>query len=240
MPRRLPRQKCPRTPVLRWSHLCSVLLLTGCTTVVTGHSEPADHNGPLAVPKTALSAALLDGDELDELLDASGIEKQASREDLTPDSSGFSDRSCLAPWQPIQESVYASSGWSSLRAMALHDGRDSQDSQHLVVEAVVAFPARSDARKFFDNVKPKWEACADQHVSSRSDGEVSDWDFGAVNSTDNTLSVTRNQRNTHGWGCQRALRATNNVVVDVLACAFDVDKEGVKVVDAIDAKLPSI
>lgn len=218
------------------------LLLTGCTVLVDGRSAPADHDGPVPVPNSALRRALLDGDELDTALDASGIEKKAIREDLSADSTSFSDPSCLAAWQPIQESVYDDSDWSAVRAAVLHDHADVDAADNLIVEAVVGFPARSDAAGFFDQVKPEWESCGDrQFITHRSDGLETEWDFDTVQSTGSTLSVIRTQLHTNGWSCQRALRATNNVIIDVVACAYDVvDDDGVAVVDAIDAKLPSV
>jgi S-adenosylmethionine/arginine decarboxylase-like enzyme len=48
------------------------------------------------------------------------------------------------------------------------------------------------------------------------------------------------QLHTPGWGCQHTLRASNNVVIDVLTCGYDTADEATHVVDDIDAKLPSV
>jgi len=39
-------------------------------------------------------------------------------------------------------------------------------------------------------------------------------------------------------GCQRALTARNNVIVDVGSCSFNLDKKGVDLLKAIAAKIP--
>lgn len=42
------------------------------------------------------------------------------------------------------------------------------------------------------------------------------------------LTITRSQEDNPGWSCQRAMTVTNNVVVDLAACAMDVNDRGVE------------
>jgi hypothetical protein len=54
------------------------------------------------------------------------------------------------------------------------------------------------------------------------------------------LSATKTEAGDHdGWACQRALTEANNVVIDVVACAYTQSDFAVKVAQLIAAKVPT-
>jgi hypothetical protein len=214
-------------------------LLAGCSTVTAGLALPADHDGPAPVKKTALRSTLLNAREINTVMGASSMKKHDSINELLPDDRSF-DRSCLAPWQPIQRSVYADSGWTAVRAQLLSD-EDDGHRDHVAIEAVVGFPSRTEAAHFFEAVTPDWTSCGGGQFSTHTgDGDESEWEFSTPEATESTLSVMQPQLHTPGWACQHTLRASNNVVIDVLTCGYDTADDATHVVDEIDAKLPSV
>jgi hypothetical protein len=114
-------------------------------------------------------------------------------------------------------------------------------SDHFVIQAVVDFPSRKDARQFFDETAQNWTPCGDRSFTTSRGGDTDAvWTFEAVSNADSTLWMTQRQKNSPGWTCQRALRVTNNVAIDVLACKLFASDEAVTIVDGIDARLPSV
>ncbi|MEZ0362735.1 sensor domain-containing protein [Mycobacterium sp. pUA109] len=216
------------------------LLLAGCSTLVPGQAKPADHDGPVPVPKSALRSVLLDGHDLNTVMGASDLEIQKTRTELFDDDDDW-DRSCLAIWYPIQRSVYSDSGFSALRAQTVRGGDVNGPDDHLVVEAAVVYLSRKAVADFFHRLTDDWTSCGDRHFTNHDpDGDPAEWEFGAVDTTDSTLVVNQTQLHTNGWSCQHAMRATNNVIIDVLACKMNGDDEAKTIVNDIDAKLPSV
>lgn len=215
------------------------LALSGCSTVVRGQPVPADHNGPVAVPDSALRGALLDVDQINSVMHASAMKRQSSGDQLLPDSPNF-DQSCLAAWQPIQRSVYTDTDVSAVRGELFREDDDQGVDHHYAIQAVVGFSSRDDVAEFFDRMTDEWRSCEDRtFTAATSNGDV-DWRFGPVVETESTLTMVQTQEGSRDWSCQRALRASNNVVIDVITCMTDGTDEATTIVEDIDAKLPSI
>ena len=113
---------------------------------------------------------------------------------------------------------------------------------HFVIQSVVAFPSRRDADDFFGRTARRWAPCADRtFVSRRGGGDAAgSWRFGPVSAVDSMLWMTQHQERSRGWSCQRALRVSNNVAIDVLACKHYSSDEAATIVHGIDARLPSL
>jgi hypothetical protein len=215
-------------------------MLTGCSVLTGGRAVPADTDGPRPVPASALHKVLLDSTTINDIMGASAMTVKDSTVQMFDDSPQFADHGCMAAWTPAEESVYADSDWKAMVAQTLLEVLGASD--HFVIQAVVDFPSRKDARQFFDETAQDWTPCGDRSfVTSRGGGGTEAvWTFDAVSNTDSTLWMTQRQKNSPGWACQRALRVTNNVAIDVLACKFFASDEAVTIVDGIDARLPSV
>ena len=215
------------------------LALAGCSTVVSGRPQPADTNGPAPVRDSALRQVLLTPAEVNKVMNAQGIKEIATEDELLSDSDF--PRSCLAAWQPIQRSVYAGHDWSAVNSDALRDGEDINSADYFVIQAAVTFKSRTAATEFFDQMARDWKSCGNrQFTSTSSGGSTAEWMFGPVENANSTLAVTQKQLDVGSWGCQHALRASNNVIIDVVACSYNVVDEAKAIIDKIDAKLPSI
>nr|WP_165964958.1 sensor domain-containing protein [Mycobacterium eburneum] len=224
-----------------WAAVCGVcLVLTGCSTMVDGRAVPADTDGPKPVPKSAFTHALLDTGEISDIMGASAMTVKTTLDELHEEKD-FPDTTCTAAWMPVENSAYADSGWTSLRGQVLADDTDAP-TDHYVIQALVGFKSHTEAQDFFEKTAKDWTSCGDQTFTNHhhSDNTDTRWDFGETTNEDSTLTVTQSQQNTPGWGCQRAMRVSNNVAIDVIACKMHADDEGTAIIDQIDARLPSV
>jgi hypothetical protein len=216
------------------------LLLVGCSVLTEGRAVPADADGPRPVPKSALHGALLSSATINNIMGASGMTVKDTTTWMFDDSPQFTDSDCMVAWTPAEKTVYAESGWTAMVAETLLEAVGASD--HFVIQAVVGFPSREDAHDFFDETAQNWAPCGDRAFTSRrSDGDTDSlWTFDAVSGVDSTLWMTQRQKDSPGWGCQRAFRVANNVAIDVLACKLFAGDEAVTIAQGIDARLPSV
>jgi len=84
----------------------------------------------------------------------------------------------------------------------------------------------------------RWRACAGKTVTDGLNGTTETWDFGDLVGDAPKLAIRYNRHNARGWTCQRVLDVVMNVVIDVKACAYKIDNEGVQVADKIASKAP--
>ena len=227
-----------RTAVVGSVLLLVCAALTGCSVPTPGRAVPADTGGPRPVPPSALRGALLDSRTISDIMGASGMTTTDSRAVMLDSSSEFTDHRCLVAWSPAERTVYADTGWTDIVLQAVRQRPGSVHNQY-VLQALVRFPSRQHARDFFDHQAVGWPPCGERKFATRYGDQADSWTFDAVADADSTLWMTQRQDNTQGWSCQRALRVSNNVAVDVLACKLFANDEGVTVVDAIDRRLPS-
>lgn len=216
---------------------CSVL--AGCSVLTDGQPVPADTDGPRPVRTSALSGTLLASATINDIMGASGMTVTDTRSRLFDGSAQFGDHACLVAWTPAEQTVYAHTGWTAVVAQTLLEAPGK--SRHFVVQAVVSFPSRDDASVFFQRAARKWIPCGDQTFVTNRGGRDPhpSWTFDTVFNADSTLWMTQRQDGSSGWSCQRALRISNNVAIDVLACKLYVTDEAITIAHGIDTRLPS-
>lgn len=226
----------------RTAGLASVLTLAcvvvaGCARVTAGLAVPADPDGPRPVAASLLPDLLLDAATVSEIMGTVGMRVKDSRSRMFDAGSQFPDHACMAAWMPVEQSVYADADWTATIAQSLSESA----VDHFVVQAATVFASRGDARNFFDATARRWTPCGERTFTTSRDGYTdTPWSFDAVIDIDSTLWMTQHQDDSAGWSCQRALRVSNNVAIDVLACKLYVVDEAVTIANGIDARLPSV
>ncbi|ORW66939.1 hypothetical protein AWC24_12980 [Mycolicibacter senuensis] len=214
---------------------CAVV--AGCTQVTGGQAVPADHDGPRPVPASMLPEVLLDATTVSDIMGSHGMRVEDSRSRMFDVGHQFPDQACMAAWMPVEQSVYADADWTATVVQSLSES----SLDHFVVQAATVFATRGDAQSFFDATARRWTPCGEQTFATSKDGYLdTQWTFDAVADVDSTLWMTQHQDDSAGWSCQRALRVSNNVAIDVLACKLYVSDEGVTIANGIDARLPSV
>lgn len=219
-------------------HALAVLALsalaTGCTVSTGGSGVPAATLGhaPEPLPMSALHGLLLDGDDLDTIMGASGLAVVHASDKMYTNHSPDDD--CLADWVNVDEKVYAGTGWTAVQREELQDG---DQYSALVFQSVVSFPDALGAHDAYADQVTLWAQCDNRRINERDldDPEDSDhyWSLDATRENDGMLTLARVAEGSRGWSCQRALTAANNIVVDVDACARDITDEGVEIAKQI-------
>ncbi|WAJ47917.1 sensor domain-containing protein [Mycobacterium sp. Aquia_216] len=210
----------------------AVLMLTalatvavGCTSSVAGKAVPADESGrpslnPVAV--SALEGLLLDPGQINGALGATSMKVWVNAKGMWDWSAGISDKNCLAIDGPAQERVYVGSGWTAMRGQRIDDSVDgSKKRDHYAIQAVVAFASEHDADGFYDSSVQSWSACSKRRFSDVTQGQPDTvWTVAGISTDNSMLSTSEVQEGGDGWTCQRALTARNNIVIDVVTCAY--------------------
>lgn len=221
--------------------MCAVaglsLLLTGCTTLVAGTAEPADHDGPLKpkpIGATAMTRALLGTSEISDIVKSSGTLVQRGSATTMGDTTGVTKNACRASWSPMQESAYNGTGWSDGVAQTYDDAPDTDTRpENGVIEAVVRFADSDAADKFFTAAKALWADCADQSVPYDGTQSKRIWRYSALTEHDGTIQIKQSAEGMGGWGCSRVLGVRNNIAVDLMHCTTDPADQGVAIYNAI-------
>jgi hypothetical protein len=189
---------------------------------------------PPTVAPDHLSSLLLVPQEADPIMGATGMQDIGGLG--SPDTNVFtmSNPDCLGAAHIVQPSVYADSGYTAILFDVQHEPGNRYT--HSIEQAVTSYPSAGQALAFVTGEVGKWKACAGQSVTYALKGASTSWTFGDVVGDAPKIALRYNRHNARGWACQRALSAVLNVVIDVKACAFKIDNEGMQVADKIAAK----
>jgi hypothetical protein len=214
-----------------------VLLWTGSLSKTAGPSSPSSSPAPSEAAAGALDALLLSTDQINAAMGTKGMTVDKSYTTMTDATADISDKDCLAVAFPAQFPVYAGSGWTAVRKQDLREPGDKPTEW--AEQAVVLFPAATDAAAFFTDSATKWQACANRkYTYTTTKGQPpSIWTVGAVSNTIATLSVRQTQEDGNGWNCQSALTARNNVAVDVEVCSYSEGDFGINIAHQIADKV---
>lgn len=226
-----------RTAGLACTLLLACAVVAGCSRVTGGVAVPADHDGPRPVAASMLPDLLLEASTVSDIMGSSDMRVKDSRSRMFDSGRQFPDRACMAAWTPVEQSVYADTDWTATVVQTLSEAA----LDHFVIQAVTVFMSRGDAQSFFDVTARRWALCGERSFTTSKDGHgETPWTFDTVADVDSTVWMTQHQDDSAGWSCQRALRVSNNVAIDVLACKLYISDEAVTIANGIDARLPSV
>jgi serine/threonine-protein kinase len=200
-------------------------------------SAPISTTRPTVAP-SGLLGLLLAPEPAAEIMGAPDMRVTASLNAIHDDSSWtIVDKDCLGPFLPAQRVVYADTGWRG----AQEQGLQASSGGMAFTQAVISYPSAEAARKVVAQQEPQWAACSGRtiavHVPDKPDAHFT---FGPLINTDGALSMvqTSTDFSTNNVGCQRALAARHNVVIDIGVCRPDLTNQGVDVLNAIAGKIP--
>jgi hypothetical protein len=205
------------------------VMLSGCTSVVSGHALRDKDAAPLYVPplkESQLAGVMLGIDELNSILGTSDMEVVSEMEEMSDNSHAVSDPDCLGVIFGAEEKVYDGSDWTAVRDQVVREPGD--DKEHWVEQTVVLYPAADNAQKFFDDSKSNWEQCGGFSVAVDDDESSYIWQVNDVEAKGDLISQVTTQEDSGGWECQHALSVVSNVTVETWACAFGIKDEAVE------------
>jgi eukaryotic-like serine/threonine-protein kinase len=199
---------------------------------------PSTAAGPPGPPvaASALSGLLLPAEQVSRIMGGANMPSVSSSADTWTDGSPYiSDKDCTGPYEPADQATYLNSG-----AVASHfQQMENPAGPEAVQQAVIAFPTADAAQKVLADLHQKWAACAGRTFTVTLPREAPHrWSFSPLSTPNGTLVLTTSREGRSYAGCQRALAARNNVIIDVGACNMSVDKKGVEILNAIAAKIP--
>ncbi|WP_156688823.1 sensor domain-containing protein [Mycobacterium sp. Marseille-P9652] len=190
---------------------------------------------PSVVPIDALPGLLLDPAVVNGI---EGTTAMVVRPDPNAGSgSGFADLpsnrpECKGVQHPAMVSALQGSGWIAAQTQVLSEPND--DWKHLVSNAVVDFPSAQLATDYAARQAEAWGRCAGKPLTTNAAGEGPvTWSVGPTSDRNGVVSVVLTQEGAVGWGCQRALTARNNIVVDARSCGFNRTDQAVTVATKI-------
>jgi hypothetical protein len=230
-----PMRHGPATPgaVARASAVCvavaMAMLLSGCTTTVSGNALRDKDAAPLDVAplkESQLDDVLLSIDEINSILGSTDIEVVDETEEMSDNSHAVSDPDCLGVIFGAEEKVYDGSDWTAVRDQVSREPGDDKD--HWVQQTVVLYPAADDAKKFFDDSKSTWKQCGGFSVAVDDSESSYIWEVDDVGAKDDLLTQVTTQEDSGGWECQHALSLVSNVTVETWACAFGIKDQAVE------------
>lgn len=203
---------------------------TTATTATTTTTVP-----PVAT--AALEGLLLNPDQINAAIGASGMSVQGQTSNGMTDAAKVVPQNCAVMAAETDQDVYTGSGWMAVRGQLLQDSPDASVMKFQAAQAVVLFPSAQKASDFFTTSSQHWPMCSNQQYTSE---QGNTWAVGPVSNTDGVLSVFRIQQNIDGWNCQRALTVRNNVAIDVVSCSFTANlPAAVNIARQIATKVPN-
>ena len=218
-----------------WSAAMLCVLTAGCTVSTNGTvvAAPTLGHAPPPIRAAALSSLLLSSREAGSIMGAS-LSVASSSQGLYENEP--LDDGCLV-WAEAQRHTYDGTGWTAVRVEELRDRPD--DSDHVVYQSVVAFPDAASSHEFFADQVTDWAKCDDRRVDLHDPGDPNAhyWSLNTATEEHGVLTITRTEEENPRWSCQRAMTTKNNVVVDLSACAMDVDDRGAELARRIADKI---
>jgi serine/threonine-protein kinase len=248
-----PRWDSPRSGVQRrwpWWTLAAVLSAVGvaiaATLTLTAHDggSSTSFNAPTstaapAVAAPALAALLVPGEQIAEIVGVANMSRSTGVPALIPDNQReIAEADCVSAWNAGQQSVYAGTGATGAYSQVLR--ADEKPVRHIADQAVIAYPNTDAAAKVVAKQFSQWSACSGRTVTLTPPPPRAArlFTFGPLTNTSGVLSMTQTSVDNPIWGCQRALTARSNVVIDIRACRPDTTNQAVDILDAIAAKIP--
>jgi hypothetical protein len=197
------------------------------------------------VTESALDGLLLSPAEISTAMGTPGMTSLGETNNSMWDSSaGVSPPECLVVDSGLEKNVYAGSGYTAARRQSL-SAPEQSSSRRYAMQALVLFPSAQAASAFFSaSSSQSWPACANRGYTSvnvyAKTSPPTYWQAGPVSTSNGTLAVTVTRQDSHdGWACQRALMASNNVVIDITACSHSATDQAVNIAHQIAAKVPT-
>jgi hypothetical protein len=197
-----------------------------------------------AMTPDRLDSVLLSVQDVNAVMGATAMEAQPISHGLIavpPGTISLSNPDCYPTFFSNEQSMYANSGYTAASAEKLSE---MPTFTHMVNQALVSFSSEESALAFVTNAAAKWRACAGQTIGvtmNMTNGRslTLHHDVGDVVGDPPTIAQVHKQKEPPaGFSCQHVLSAVSNVVIDVVACGFQITDQARQIVDKMAANVP--
>jgi hypothetical protein len=219
-----------RQPAVAFAVAVICVLVTGCG-ATAGHAVapvPAPSMTPRPLVERELAGLLLRVDEVNAAMGATAMAVTSTATAMSDNSATMAPVECLALDGAAEAAVYANSGFHAERDQSLNDG---DRFTHYLKQAVVLYLLVDKAAAFLDHSAQQWRTCHQfSHAQSGSQ-----WSVGQITYANGALSATVAMQDAAapGWGCGRAMKLRNNVIVDVNTCSADPGDSALRIANQI-------
>lgn len=200
----------------------AAVLLTGCTSVVTGSAQLPANAAPEDLPSlkaSQLEKLLLSVDDLNKIVNSLTMVVVSDVQELQDSSEKVSDPDCLGSIYSAEKQVYGT-GWTAVRDQVIRE--PGNDNEHWAEQTVVLYPSANEARDIVDQSEAKWTQCGGFSVAVDDSQGSYIWKVDGPKSDGDVVTQVVNQEDSDGWNCQHALTSVSNLVVETMACAFGI------------------
>jgi hypothetical protein len=184
---------------------------------------------PDFLPSASTLADLLVVDDLVKVSDAQSLYTTSTTD--RPDCGG-----AINVGLPV---AYDGSGFTAIRLQEYHDV-PGETYQYGVTEAVSTFPSDQQAQALVSTEASRWAKCTYKSVALINDGSEA---FSAIilppDTNAGVLSASTLNKQSSGLGCQRALKAQRNIVIDVQICSPGGSAQAPALVAQIADRIPT-
>ena len=216
--------------------LIGALSLTACGTGI----QHAD--SPPAVDQ--LASMLADESTINAIMGATTLRVYYSYRSLPgwPAGEVYSRPECMPQIANAMEAGYHGSHYGEVRGARLADNNGATDPRS-IDEAVIAFDSASAAQALVAATAQSWRTCAGAVLTITSTNRpTQSWSMGSPRVVNGVEVVDADDLDstdpTLGWRTSHAMRAANNVVIDVRVTDRAVSEQAVRVVNAIAGRNP--
>jgi serine/threonine kinase PknH len=203
--------------------------------------KPAPPPKPVTVTAGQLNSILLTPAQINSIMGASHMQASDVIQKMTDESATVSPGNCVGALETGQAAVYTNSGWSGVSDQTLQQKSTvpNSDIGHFYVDqTAVVFPSADKAHAFLTSSADTWKGCAGPPVTVNSGNGPASWTLGDLKQTDSKIVQARTQEGGGNWGCQHALSAVSNLVVEVVACSAQINDQASQIADAMIANTP--
>jgi serine/threonine kinase PknH len=206
------------------------------TTPAAGPANPpSPPPPPPAVPSEALPGLLLDPAAVNAIMGTRDlvVNPKLTTAKLYIDTTDKPE--CGGVWANANSGAYAGSGWEAVQTQYL---REQDRPHHEVYQSVVSFPTAQTAKDFVAGEAKRWPLCTGKAITTTvPDTTAQTWWIAAVAQQGDMLTSVSTAEGGRGYTCQHALTARDNVVVDAVACGWDVTQQGTTVAQRIGEQI---
>ena len=222
----------------------AAVVLAGVIGLVIWLLKPPPPPKPEALLAPAqLPSILLTTGEIDDIMGNNNMQPDKVFDTMGTSSSTLSNPSCLPGFTVADATVYQGSGYTAVNNQTSRAKQPDESLTAFVRLAAVTFPSADQARAFVNSSGDKWQACAGQTLTVTNDKGDDHLTFLDVtrDEPDGELQIVQKHtwEGTSGWTCQHALRTVSNAVVEAIACNDHMNDEGIRITDAMAAKIAS-
>jgi serine/threonine kinase PknH len=186
--------------------------------------QPASSTGTGTAPTEPVagqSGLMLDAGTLNKIMRASGLTVIPSLTTTRFYADTTDKPECGGVWANANRAVYAGTGWLSVQTQYLREPGGAVS--HEVFQSVIRFASAAAAANFVAKEAKSWPACNGRHITTTAPNAAPQtWWISSVSKQDDVLTALSVPDSARGWGCQHALTARDNAVIDVEACGRSV------------------